>query len=194
MKTIFFILIVGFIVSSCRKNPNDEIIHEISSQSAANIIEENIDSIDFTFYLLNADGMPATVFKEGENFSFCFSVKNKLPQSIIATTEFINDDFFRIYRSIDNINMGRGWSGVWCEYNLGSKEIEYKPTKLKQLNCPWIISEKTMPDYPLCMSLKNVYLEKGEYYTSLHLDFHYTKNGIKMIINDRVFKINFKIE
>lgn len=193
--TFVLLLLISGLSLRCQKADKTEpVLWELPADGTKTAITETVDSIEFKFCLLNEADNPATVFKEGENFTFNFSVKNKLKNSIIATTEFINSNFFRVYRTIDNVDMGRGWSGVWCDYSLEPKEIEYKSNVLKQLNCPWTLSENTSIDYPLCMSEKNCYLAKGEYDTSIHLDFHYTTNGIKKNVNGMVFKINFKIE
>lgn len=40
------------------------------------MIRETVKGIEFKFCLLNEDTVPATTFEYGENFLFCFSVKN----------------------------------------------------------------------------------------------------------------------
>src|SRR5690554_6607890 len=83
---------------------DDEILWEISTESETSVIQNTVADIEFKFCLLNEAGEQATVFNEGENFTFQFSFKNLKNDTIIVTTEFINDDFFRVYQiSSDNL-------------------------------------------------------------------------------------------
>jgi len=85
------------------------------------------------FCLLNEQGKPATIFNEGENIIFSFSLKNNLKEDISIPTQFINDDFYRVYEN-NNIDMGKAWTGTWCNFCNEKMIIELLPYEQKELN------------------------------------------------------------
>jgi hypothetical protein len=145
------------------------------------------------FCLLNEQGEPATVFKEGDNFSFNFSLENNLKKSIFISTQFINDGFYRVYGD-NNIDMGKAWTGVWCEFRNEDMVIELLPHEKKPLSCPWFVSNNFLPDYPLCKGESMPPLPIGEYSTTLSLDFYYIVEKQQKDIKGINFKINFQIK
>jgi len=180
--------------AGCGQDDNN--LWEISPYSKSSVIQKEVNGIEFKFCLLNEKGEPATVFKEGENFSFRFSIKNLNDDTITVTTEFISDDFFRVYHLTSNslIDMGKPWTGVWCEYSLTPHEFEMEPSIEKQFNCPWVLTDDNAPDYPICMDESKNYLTIGEYSTSFNLNFHYRIGDKESIIDNAKFKINFEIQ
>lgn len=192
LKLSAFILLFALMGAGCEKD--DELLLEISPNSETAVIQKEVDGIEFKFCLLNEKGEPATVFKEGENFLFNFSFKNNTSNTIIVTTEFINQNFYRVFRSSSNTDKGKPWTGLWCQYSLSPQEITLEQSNSKELRCPWILDERNTPDYPLCMSMSKDLLNKGEYFTSFTLDFHYTSNGKTKVIKDITFKILFQIQ
>lgn len=196
MTTNFFklsliALLFSFISAGCQKDDIFEL--DIGDENA--VILKEIDGMEFKFCLLNEQGNPATIFNAGENFIFLFSFRNNLSDSIIVTTEFINNDFFRVSKiNNDNeVDMGTPWTGVWCRYSGEPHEFIVQRTKIKSLKCPWVLTDTKVPDYPLCISESKDYLSTGEYLTSFNLNFHYIFNSELKIIKDKKFKINFKI-
>jgi hypothetical protein len=181
-------------VVSCKKNNEPPILLEISPENESAIIQKETGQIEFTFSLLNQEGLPATDFNEGENFTFRFSFKNNSTDTISVTTEFINSDFFRVFLSQSNLDEGKPWTGIWCEYNLMTRVIKLPPSSSFQLRCPWILTDNNYPDYPLCMSESKSPLMKGEYNTSINLNFHYSSEGKMAIIDNLKFKINFLVK
>lgn len=198
MKTTIFkissiFLLWGLMGAGCEKE--EKLLWEISPDSNSTVIQKEVDGIEFKFCLLNEQGEPATVFNEGENIIFLFSFKNNLPDSIIVTPEFINNDFFRVNKLNKNnlIDIGRPWTGVWCYYSGEPHEFIVHSSKTKSLQCPWVLTDTNAPDYPLCISESMDYLGSGEYFTSFRLNFHYVFDNESIIIEDKEFKINFKI-
>jgi hypothetical protein len=179
--------------TGCKKSNESPTLLEITPESANTIIQNETKQIEFKFCILNKDGQSATVFNEGDNFTFSFSFKNNSTDTIIVTTEFINSDFFRVFSSENNIDLGKPWTGIWCQFNLAPHIINLPPSYSEKLTCPWILTEDNAPVYPLCMSESKEPLTKGEYNTSVELDFHYSKNGKVTIINQLKFKINFNV-
>lgn len=192
LKISFVLLILCFLGAGCEKE--DELFWEISPDSKTAVIQKEVDGIEFKFCLLNEQGEPATVFNEGENFIFSFSFKNKMQDPIVVTTEFISSNFYRVYRSIDKTDMGKPWTGIWCNYDGTLHEINLAPSNVRQLNCPWVLTDDKAPEYPLCMSESKEYLAKGKYETFFDLNFHYTISGKKKIIDNMTFKIIFEIK
>ncbi len=165
---------------------------EIWPDSEQTVIEQTADGILFKFCLINEQGEPATVFKEGENFAFGFSVQNQLQNTIMIPTNFVNNNFYRVYRK-DNNDMGKPWTGIWCNFSLASQELTVSHNEVRSLNCPWQLTESNRPEYPLCMDESKSVLAKGEYYTFIETPFDYVVNNNKQTIKLN-FKINFKIE
>lgn len=197
MKTKFLkfspvILLFAFLIAACQKDD----VFEIKIGDVNPVIVQEVNGIEFTFCLLNEQGEPATVFNEGENFIFQFSIKNLKKDTIIITTEFINDEFFRVYRlSGDNpLDLGKPWSGIWCEYSLEPHEIKVAPSKTSKVQSPWNFFGDFYDYYPpLCVTGKEN-LTEGEYLTGFDLDFHYKLIDESYNINNLKFKINFKIK
>jgi hypothetical protein len=192
LKFSALLLLFSLIGAGCEK---EEDLFELQiGDKDATLIKE-VNGIEFKFCLLNEQGEPATVFNEGENFTFQFSITNFKKDSIIITTEFINDEFFRVYRMTGDSksDMGKPWTGVWCYYSGEPKEFILQSSKIKSLQCPWVLTVKEKPDYPLCVSESKDYLGRGEYFTSFNLNFHYIFNNESVIIKEKEFKINFKI-
>jgi hypothetical protein len=190
---IIFLLLLLLIVAGIGCGQDDE-IWEISPDSKTVVIQKEVNGIEFKLCLLNEEGEPSTIFNEGENFTFSFTIINNIEDTLVISTEFIGSEFFRVYQTPDNIDMGKPWTGLWCEYSLAPQKIILLPLQNIQLNCPWILTENNHPVYPLCMSESKYPLAKDQYYTKLNLDFHYSKKREKEQINNLIFKINFKIQ
>lgn len=189
---LLLLLIIG---ASCQKEQETK-YWEISPNSGASIIHTILDSIEFEFCLFDQDFVPSTIFNENENFYFHFSFMNNMQDIIVVSPEFINSEFFRVYQSGTNIDMGKPWTGIWCEYRSVSKTFNLNPTSRIQLNCPWVLTDISKPDYPLCMDENQdyQYLPKGEYFTKVELDFHFMKDDINYVINNKIFRIYFTIQ
>ena len=194
-KKVFLMLLSLIIIGmvGC-EDKSDELIWEISPENGQTIIQNEVDGIAFKFCLLNEAEEPATVFNERENLIFSFSIKNNLGRNISVLTNFIDSAFYRVHRQTDNADMGKPWTGLWCEYKLSDKKIEIDPSKTYQLNCPWILTENNQPDYPICMSESKAELPVGNYYTVIHLNFQYFQGDQQKNIKNVIFKINFKIQ
>lgn len=170
----------------------EEQMWEILPDGKQDVIEQRKNGIVFKFCLLNEQGEPATVFKEGENFTFCFSLNNKTKDNISISTDFINNDFYRVYRN-DNTDMGTPWTGIWCDFSIKPTEMNIASLTTMQLNCPWVLTSYARPDYPFCASESKDVLPKGNYYTTIHTRFKYVIN--KKQFNEKMhFRINFKIQ
>ncbi|MDR2146604.1 MAG: hypothetical protein LBE91_09130 [Tannerella sp.] len=190
---ILFLTALLFAGMTACGDSTDGLLGDISPDTESQVIEKEIDGIAFKFCLLNRQGEPATVFNEGDNIVFSFSFKNNLKDNISIPTQFINENFYRVYGN-NNTDMGKAWTGTWCLFVMQTKIIELPAHETKELNCPWLYSEVFKVDYPLCKGGDNNPLSKGEYFTSLHFDFVYTVDGKQKSIENVNLNINFKIQ
>jgi len=191
----FYLFFIALLITgtTASKSVMDDLSWDISPDSKSQVIEKEINGIAFKFCLLNEQGKPATVFNEGENIVFSFSLMNNLKESISISPEFINDDFYRVY-GYNNTDMGKAWTGTWCDFRYEKMVIELQSNEQKALNCPWLLSDNFKADYPLCKGDDMNPLPKGEYFTSLHFDLSYNVDGKQKDIKNVTFKINFKIQ
>ncbi len=169
-------------------------IDEISLNSKDTVIQKSIDGIDFKFCLLNEDGEPATVFNEGENFSFYFSVINNRDDSLYFDMDFIYSKFCQVFDA-ENQDMGRPYKilyqqGVLIYYPFDLEQsytFEVSWTENRDLIwwCEWRASQ----------SLHRTPLIKGNYYTGLKYQFRFLrKHGGPVLVIDVNFRINFVIQ
>ena len=193
-ETFLFFLVLTLIPLGCDKSNDSPILLEISPDSEEEIIKYETKQVEFEFCLLNKENIPATIFDKGDNFTFRFSFKNISSDPIIVTTEFINSDFFNVYLTQNRNNIGKPWTGLWCEFSGQPQEIKVNPESIVSMRCPWILDENNIPDYPLCMAESKMPLDTGDYYTNLDLDFHYLINGKMNIIKNIKFQIKFKVK
>ena len=154
--------------------------------------DKKINGLVLKFCLLNKQGKPDTLFKEGDNFTFYFSLKNITQNDIFVSADFINNDFYRVYQS-NNTDRGTPWTGIWCEFRRKPTEIKIAPLTTRKLSCPWKLTYDIRPDYPFCMSESRETLPKGDYYTIIHTRIKYMIHK-KQFTEDIHFKINFKIQ
>ena len=150
--------------------------------------------IELEFHLLDENGVPSTVFQEGLNFRFCFIIRNKSSEDIGYIPDFINDDFFRVYR-IDSsegvVSKGKPYENFFCEYS-GTHFIVPSGDE-RRLEIPWIPSEDFCCS-PFCIVNPSIVaLPKGKYKTFIEGPFNFMYKDKPLSINDR-FEIVFEIQ
>jgi hypothetical protein len=95
---------------------------EVEINDKKKMIEQTVKGIEFKFCLLNENSVPSTVFEEGENFFFYFTVKNTLHEKLYFDKDFMRFDFHTfckvweingnsvgkpfVFRGIDKIGVG----------------------------------------------------------------------------------------
>lgn len=91
----YMLLLLLFLMGvSCKKESNSsDNIDSISPESQKQMIDKNINGIDFRFYLLDENNKPSTVFNEGENFEFYFSVTNQSDRKINFDAGFVQTNY-----------------------------------------------------------------------------------------------------
>ncbi len=173
LKVTTILLLFVIMEAGCEKAKEDNAFARISPNSKNTVIQKSIDGIDFKFGLMNTESEYATVFNEGENIIFNFSFSNDGEDTIIISTDFINNDFYRVFNSDNNKDMGKPWTGIWCEYSLQPQVIVLPPSQSREIKCPWILRSSHQTDYPLCKSESRPLLDLGDYYTKLNFVFEY---------------------
>ncbi|MCK5907398.1 MAG: hypothetical protein KAG37_07395, partial [Flavobacteriales bacterium] len=132
MKTrILTLSIMLSVIFGCSKSTQLPSL-EIHPNGDKTTIEQKLEGVSLKFCILNQYGEPATVFNKGENFTFNFSIYNHEKDTTKISTDFINDDFYRVFNTSENSDMGKSWTGVWCNYSLQPQEIKVPPSQNRE--------------------------------------------------------------
>jgi len=176
-----------------KKSP-EAIEWEISPDS----VEKEIDGIAFKFCLLNEQGKPATVFNEGENFSFYFSVTNQSKKDFFYDAYLLAFDknFLRIYNSSD-FDFEKSYKPL-NHTDIGVAAYSFNDGDVYIFKVPWLHEKNSV----LCNekfwyeSIVRKPLVKGFYYTNFKYSFYFQgQDENNTIRTDSIdFKINFKIQ
>ncbi len=174
---------------------NDEDLFELQIGDENAVIQKEVDGIEFKFCLLNEAGEPATVFNEGENFTFQFSIRNNTPENLPFNKENVKfiylQDFF-------GVKSDQKYYGKPKLYNFDENTYP----NLEILN--WLFSGATQPFSDIWINDKEEYnrlnetsevklnspLEKGNYHTQFSYRFEFGKIRTEKL----TFKINFEIK
>jgi hypothetical protein len=194
LKFIFLLAITG--ITAC-KDTTDDLFLEISPNSQSQVIEQELNGITFKFCLLNEQGQPATVFNEGENFSFYFSSANTSEKDFYFNAREVcyNKDFFRVYQS-SGADMGKSYD-PFPQTMIGIAAYPFNIGDVHSMKVPWLHEGDSIP----CgggLSYYSVFKEplvKGHYYTNFTHSFHIKeqKSGTSVRTNFVNFKISFQI-
>jgi hypothetical protein len=193
MKNIFItlnLLLFLFIGASCDKE------WEISPTSRTNIIEKEIDSIGFKFCLQDESDEASTVFKEGENFSFYFSVTNKTSRKLYFNPDYAYSDkngFCMVY-SADNKYIGIPFL-FKGEDLAGAIGDPFEPNESRIFKQLWKDDRDSMWRWKsgYYESTHQEHLTKGSYFTEFKYSFKF-KGEPTIETGEIGFKINFKIQ
>jgi hypothetical protein len=183
------------VMSGC-SDKSGEMNFEIAANAQNAVIQKEINGIEFKFYLMNEKGEPATVFNQGENFSFYFSVTNKTKDNLYFDTNFISPTFFRVFSS-DKQDFGSSFQ-MLTALDIGVAAFPFDVNQTYSFQESWIDTRTTSWGW-LQGSYKSVLkdpLPKGNYYTEFkHLfSFYRTQGDSKLTTDTLNFKINFKIQ
>jgi hypothetical protein len=156
------------------------------------------DGVEFRLCLLNEQGEPATVFKEGENFSFRFEMENLL-----------NGDGRRYIAHLMGALFGRGFCNVYTQ----DKDWVYAVFQ-SQAACTYVLQtdafygeNRLMVTLPLyddneewphgtCVYRRNppLALPKGNYSTGFIYVFEYRIPSAEIEVGPITMNIDFTIE
>ena len=188
-----------FIEMTACKDSTDEMGWEISPGSKSQVIEKKIDGIAFKFCLLNEQGKPATVFNEGDNFSFYFSVTNQSKKDFYYDGYRLafDENFLRVY-NLSNFDFEKSYKPL-SHTDIGIAAYPFNDGDIYIIKIPWLQHEK---DSILCVenfcyeSIIQKPLIKGFYYTNFKYSFYFQgQQDNNTVRTDSInFKINFKIQ
>jgi hypothetical protein len=200
LKTLTtFLLLLPLCVVLLGAGCDDENLWEISPDSKSSIIQKEVDGIEFKFCLLNEDGEAATVFNEGENFSFHFSVINNRNEKLYFYPGFAysnDNDFCRIYDSADK-NLGKPFNFIGVEL-IGIGGFPFDTSEAYIFEQLWEDNRDTIwhwhhGNYE---STKPGLLTVGNYHTGFKYRFEFARsNDAPTLYTDTLsFKISFEIQ
>lgn len=207
----------GMFMTACSNEDEDSVIQATREGGDASRTETIVSAADSVlldadtlkvfedyeakFQLLNADNLPVTTFKEGENFTFQLTFINpddvdlNLPIGIMDMLVL-----FDIYNS-DGTYLGRPYDSVFVG---GSATTVIPPHKSVAFTCKAFGKQEDAKDYCSDNYLPNILLlktadrdplPKGEYYTEFTVRFEKGTNIYRNIVRDSVvFKKEFTIE
>jgi hypothetical protein len=193
LPLIFTIVVIG---AGCHKENDEDMFLEIFPDSDVAIIQRDVEGIVFEFYLLNEEGVASTVFNEGENFSFYFSVTNNRNEKFYFYPGYAlsyENNFCEVFNS-DNKSYGKPFIlGVINLIGIGGFPFDTEAVCFfKQ---PWSDNRDSIwrwgPGH--FTSTFRERLPKGNYYTSFSYPFEFEGESSKYSYPLQ-FKINFMIK
>lgn len=193
LKISFIFLLLGLMGAGCEKD-NEIIEFQIDDKSA--IIQKEVNGIKFEFCILNAQGKPATVFNEGENFTFQFAIKNNRTKSL----PFYDYGFYELndFLAVKSDEKSYGQPFIFKGYSP-TKELRWLQVGEYSYNfmVPW---HDERNEWQLLWgffeSTKQPFLKVGNYYTQFSYKFSFASpNKEPELETDLItFKINFEIK
>jgi hypothetical protein len=203
MKATSLFINLGFIflcllISGCERSEIEkQISWEISPTTSSIILDED-NGIEFKFYLLNEQGKTATVFNEGENFTFYFSVTNTRNEKLFFDPGFAyskENDFCKVYTSDNQVigkpYMFRGNDKVGAAaypFDI-NKEYVFEQLWTGNLDTAW------RWEYGYYTNTFQTLLPKGNYYTGFKYRFQFPSSVNSTLYTNMLnFKINFQIQ
>jgi len=206
---IIFILAYPVLLtnSGCSKSPEKSIANNVITVNVKQkVINVQQKGLEITFCLLNEQGQPATVFRQGENFKFYLAIKNNVKDydSMYIVSSFLaNPDLFRVHDENGTI-IGSPWKLGFCYYvtdvvnklNRGKEWSMESSWQEKQTN------DSTEMHFLQCYfhGLDQPMLAPGKYYTSFSQQFSigayhpHPSTGYIVRTDTLNFKINFEIK
>jgi hypothetical protein len=193
MKTTFlkisaFILLFTLMGAGCKK---DDEIFELQIGDKNAVIQKEVDGIEFKFCLLNEQREPATIFNEGENFTFHFSIKNNTMQDLFFDRNVIlNSEFCKVYSNENNKTIGTPFEGKYI-YLIGPGAFKLSPGETDSFEVPWVdIRDEWSHSFISFNSTHQKPLSSGSYYTGFTHQFNFENVKTKAL----TFKITFEIK
>ena len=190
LKISVFLLLFSLMGAGCEKE--EEQINNAT-------IQKEIDGIKFKFCLLNEQGKPDTIFNQGENFSFYFSVTNNSREKyyFYPGYAYYNDvEFCKVYDS-NSQSKGKPYK-VNTVLDIGAGAYPFDIGDSYIFEQPWADDRDSIWDWGegTFESTHQKPLDKGNYYTEFQYRFRFARsNNQPALFTDTLkFKINFKIQ
>lgn len=179
----------------------------LSATSGCEQDESFIDAVDFEFRLLNENGVPATIFYEGENFVFSFLIINHSDEQWLLNGSQLggseSSDFFKVYKAYTNsqgqdseIDIGKPWKTMFCQYMNG---LFISPHDTLKLEIPWMPQPWDVgnPYYNtiFCLVEEHNALPVGKYSTGFFSTFSFSRGeDISYTTSKLQFQTDFEIK
>ena len=160
---------------------------EIGDENA--VILKEVDGIEFKFCLLNEAGEPATIFNEGENFTFQFSIKNNLDTTLYYDNSLFNEESFCEVKDC-NRSFGIPYKKPVVIELIGKVTFGIPTGYTTERNIKWIPDDDIWTIGFISFKKDNdSFLSKGTYYT----EFSHVFDFDTVRTDKLTFKINFEI-
>ncbi|MDR2147335.1 MAG: hypothetical protein LBE91_12830 [Tannerella sp.] len=207
LTAILFAVLTGCSVNGGIVNEQEDSPWEISPDTESQVIEKEIDGIAFKFCLLNGQGEPATVFREGENFRFYFSIVNKTDENLFFIPDFAQAEkngFCEVFTS-NKQSIGKPFVFRGVDL-IGIGAYPFKPEESCVFDLSWVDSRDSVWrwKYGYYESNRQIPLPEGDYFTEFQSRFQFEKEGSNYLNSKDspynyldsilIFKINFKIQ
>ena len=174
------IFVIPFLFTGCNKEPVEPVT-ELPVDGSQKVIKVEDNGIGIEFCLLNEQGEPATVFKEGENFKFHLGIVNNVKEydSLYIVTDFLrNPGLFMVYKeNNDKVGKPVKWKGMneisdICPIYKGETwKIEFPWHEERGTEKPFDYRNLIRVLQHYFMGLAQPYLPKGKYYTAFTRQF-----------------------
>jgi hypothetical protein len=185
-----FLLVIGIglVFNAC--DENDRPLRQMARGRSVELDADTVqvfEGLTVTFQMLNADSLPVTNFKEGENITFRLVVTNSRKENVTLpnTRVMLGENVFHIYTS-QGEDMGLPWDSRVC---FGLANLVTSPGQSYQFLCS-AFGGLEDPDkfnsasyYPgadpwgtWCVFFKTEYVRKplsrGNYYTEFEINLN----------------------
>lgn len=187
LKLSAIFLLFAVLSAGCQK---DEDLFELQIGDENAVIQKEIDGIEFKFCLLNEAGEPATIFNEGENFTFQLSIKNNTDTTLYYDNSVLNVDGFCEVKD-DSRSFGSPYKKPVAIELIGKAAFGIPIGHSAEKSIKWIPNNDIWTiGYVSFMKDNDSSLSKGTYYTEFTHKFDFDT-----IQTDKLsFKINFEIK
>lgn len=187
LKISFVLMLLIFMGAGCVKEDDEIFELQIGDKNA--VIQKEVEDVEFKFCLLNEQGAPATVFNEGENFSFYFSITNNTGVLLNNDPAFIDKDIFHVF-DFNNTDHGKPYELTFI-WTIGKGAMPLAVGIPYTLIVPWKDNRESWNSlYRSFKGLSNDFLPKGKYSTQFSHAF--SLGSIKT--DELTFKINFEVK
>lgn len=185
LKLCLIILSFSLLGMGCEK---DDDLLELQVGVEKCLIKE-VDGVEFKFCLLNEQGNPATIFSEGENFTFLFAVKNNLDTTIFWDNSlFFASGFCEVKEEKNSVGTPFIILGI---AEIGQVAFSIPPDVTSIWEVFWVPDESEWTKGFVSYKRNNLqYLPKGKYYTKFSHKFDLGPVETQVL----TFKINFEIK
>jgi hypothetical protein len=189
LRISVFLLLLSLMGAGCEKE--EELFWEISPNSKSAVIQKEVNGVEFKFCLLNEQGEPATVFNEGENFTFLFSSRNKRKDTLYFDRGIIGLPDFCEVKNHTGEQIGSPFMKPVLQELIGRGAYPFQPQREYVFEVLWSDGRQEWKKWHGIFNGTNqIALPKGKYYTQFAYQFNFGSLKTDLLS----FKINFEIK